>query len=797
LLLSGWTSQDSGTTDLLRGVWGSGPNDIFAVGRNADPAVQPYGVIDHFDGTRWTAQQVGTMPLVAVGGSGPDDIYAVGGLLGSPGVVLHSSDDGQSWLPLASFPQASLPSSSVLRGVWADPAGDVYITGGNGVFVYSHDHGSTWTIASNGPQGSTNGVWGSGSDDVYVAGGPDSIQHSSDGGTTWTSQTLASDSLLSVWGSGANDVYAVGGNASRSQLIFHSSDGGATWVSEDAGASSELIGVWGSGPNDVYAVGFNGTILHSSGDGSWTTEDSGTANNLYGVWGSGPGDVVAVGANGTILTLQDRSQQPFQSITFGALADKTYGDADFALTATASSGLPISYTATGVASVYQDSNGNWFAHITGVGAATITATQSGNSDYFAATPVSQSFTVRSLQNALDSLPTGGTLTVQTTTPQQASDVLAAANALDPTTTPTSTLIVDLGGQAIQDTTIEVPPQVTVQFVNGTFIGGSPALIVQSGQVVVRNSTFSNATNAATILVTGGSLTLRGDTIQESTGYSQSAIAITGGTVDLGTTSDPGDNTLNINGTGEFIHNTTSTPVSAVGDTFAINGAPQSASALSFTALTSSAASTILQQVVTLTAAVRANASSGTPGGSVDFFDATTNTDLGRVTLSGGVATLKTSSLSVGNHVIVATYSGDGNYLPSFDTITQSVHYNLSGFRPPLDSDQPIKIGRTVPIQFQLTDANGQAITSLSAVVSLQLQALDANGNAIGAPFSPPPTGGTRLRNDGGQYIFNWQTKGLHAGSYELLLSLNDGTTSIKKLQLTAGPGSDAQKSGKD
>lgn len=305
LLLSGWTAQDSGTADLLRGVWGSGPNDIFAVGRNGDPTVQSYGVMDHFDGTRWTAQQVGTYPLVAVGGSGPDDIYAVGGLLGSPGVVLHSSDDGQSWLPVTSFPQASLPSSSVLRGVWADPAGDVYITGGNGVVVYSHDHGSTWTIASNlAFQGSIYGVWGSEGDDVYVAGAPASVQHSTDGGTTWTSQTLATDNLLGVWGSGGNDVYAVGGSAS-SGLIFHSSDGGATWASEDSGVSSELIGVWGSGPNDVYAVGFNGTILHSTGDGSWTTEDSGTVNNLYGVWGSGPGDVVAVGGNGTILALQN------------------------------------------------------------------------------------------------------------------------------------------------------------------------------------------------------------------------------------------------------------------------------------------------------------------------------------------------------------------------------------------------------------------------------------------------------------------------------------------------------------
>jgi hypothetical protein len=86
-------------------------------------------------------------------------------------------------------------------------------------------------------------------------------------------------------------------------------------------------------------------------------------------------------------------QQSPQTITFNPLPNEIYGDADFALTATASSGLPVSYSATGNATVHQDNHGNWFAHLAGVGTATITASQAGNSNYFAAPNNSESFTI--------------------------------------------------------------------------------------------------------------------------------------------------------------------------------------------------------------------------------------------------------------------------------------------------------------------------------------------------------------------------------------------------------------------
>jgi Fibronectin type III domain. len=79
-----------------------------------------------------------------------------------------------------------------------------------------------------------------------------------------------------------------------------------------------------------------------------------------------------------------------QTITFGALAAMTYGDSPLALTATASSGLEVSYSSSDPA----------VASVTGsvltvlkAGAVRITASQGGNAAFHAATPVTQQLTI--------------------------------------------------------------------------------------------------------------------------------------------------------------------------------------------------------------------------------------------------------------------------------------------------------------------------------------------------------------------------------------------------------------------
>jgi hypothetical protein len=99
------------------------------------------------------------------------------------------------------------------------------------------------------------------------------------------------------------------------------------------------------------------------------------------------------------LTFADVAIEPAsltQTISFGALPAKTFGDTSFALTATASSGLTVTYMSSDplVASI----SGNAVT-ILKAGATTITASQAGNASYSAATPVAQLLTVNALSYA--------------------------------------------------------------------------------------------------------------------------------------------------------------------------------------------------------------------------------------------------------------------------------------------------------------------------------------------------------------------------------------------------------------
>jgi hypothetical protein len=396
------------------------------------------------------------------------------------------------------------------------------------------------------------------------------------------------------------------------------------------------------------------------------------------------------------------------------------------------------------------------------------------------------FFAGNLQAALpQSSTTANTMTIQASASMTPATVIQAVNGLTNVTHPV-TIILDLGGGTYSTGGVAAnpPPHVTFVIQNGTLDPAYPALTVAGGQVAVLNSTLTTTGDAPTLLVTGGSVTLRGDVVQESTGFSDAAIAISGGTLDLGTAASPGGNTLNVNGAGQLVLNSGPSLVTALGNSFAVNGA--AVKPVTTTALTSSSAISTLNQPVTFTAAVSApGTGSVTPTGNVTFLDLTTGTTLALVPLSAGSAQWTTSALPVNAQTIAAVYSGDASYITSAATVAQRVHYQFGGFLPPLGNGLTFAMNRTIPLKFQLSDFNGNAVSSLSAVMSLQVQALDANGNPVGAPFNPALTDGTGLSNSGGQYLFNWQTKGLAAGSYQIVLTLTDGTTQTKTIQLTA------------
>jgi surface antigen len=82
-------------------------------------------------------------------------------------------------------------------------------------------------------------------------------------------------------------------------------------------------------------------------------------------------------------------QKP-QTISFGSLADRVYGEAPFSVSASATSGLPVSFTAGpgGICSISGTT-----VSVGEIGTCTVTAKQAGNADWLAAPDVSRSFKV--------------------------------------------------------------------------------------------------------------------------------------------------------------------------------------------------------------------------------------------------------------------------------------------------------------------------------------------------------------------------------------------------------------------
>jgi fibronectin type 3 domain-containing protein len=89
------------------------------------------------------------------------------------------------------------------------------------------------------------------------------------------------------------------------------------------------------------------------------------------------------------------------------------------------------------------------------------------------------------------------------------------------------------------------------------------------------------------------------------------------------------------------------------------------------ALSSSGATSVYEQAVTFTATVSsAGLGSGTPTGTITFYNG--SVALGTATVSGGVAQFTTSALAVGAHTIKATYGGSADFAASAKALAQTV-----------------------------------------------------------------------------------------------------------------------------
>ncbi len=145
------------------------------------------------------------------------------------------------------------------------------------------------------------------------------------------------------------------------------------------------------------------------------------------------------------------------------------------------------------------------------------------------------------------------------------------------------------------------------------------------------------------------------------------------------------------------------------------------------------------QTVTFTAAV--TSSSGTPTGTVIFYDGSTS--IGSATLSSGSASISVSSLAAGSHSITATYQGSATFASSTSTpLTQTVNSattttTLTSSLNPAGTNQSVTFTATVTSQFG--GAATGSVTFLSGSQTLGTATLSANRATLTTSFATAGT----------------------------------------------------------
>ena len=152
---------------------------------------------------------------------------------------------------------------------------------------------------------------------------------------------------------------------------------------------------------DTSAIGVSGvpvafTPPSSGASGSFaatatvTTNAEGIATAPAFTANSTPGSYLVAAAAGALSTTFSLTNYLSQAITFNPLSSVTYGIAPFTISASASSGLAVTFTSNTPAVCTVSGN---TVTILAAGGCSITASQTGNTTYAPATPVTQTFAI--------------------------------------------------------------------------------------------------------------------------------------------------------------------------------------------------------------------------------------------------------------------------------------------------------------------------------------------------------------------------------------------------------------------
>ena len=395
-----WTRRhfDSTLSSTLRGVaYGNGL--WVAVGDNGK-------ILSSTDGMTWTSRSSGLTEQINSVAYGNGSFVAVTNKGG--GRVLTSTD-GITWIDPASMAMSSWKSLSHI-----DYLNDRFVTGGWYAGIhYSTNGGVTFQNKQPDSQSTPANVYAQG---LFFSAGVNEPQQSNEtdinlvstDGENWNLLTTPSQSNRNAAVFFKNTFVTVGNSGSIYQSGLVSSDTTPDAFSFAAKTDVALNTPVVSAP--VQIQGIDSSAAWTADNGEACVSSGNTCNcDVAGFAGSGSV------TNGQYMCVQHTSANAYassvsstltvggvsssfgsttvknsQTISFATLGNKTLGTADFNISASASSGLPVSFNSQ-TSSVCTVTGS--LVHLVTAGTCTIRASQAGDATYSAAANVDRSFTV--------------------------------------------------------------------------------------------------------------------------------------------------------------------------------------------------------------------------------------------------------------------------------------------------------------------------------------------------------------------------------------------------------------------
>ncbi|HKG97467.1 MAG TPA: PxKF domain-containing protein, partial [Pyrinomonadaceae bacterium] len=135
------------------------------------------------------------------------------------------------------------------------------------------------------------------------------------------------------------------------------------------------------------------------------------------------------------------------------------------------------------------------------------------------------------------------------------------------------------------------------------------------------------------------------------------------------------------------------------------------------------------------------------------------------------------------HTLTVRVTDNGSpALHADQQFTVGVGYAWSNLLAPVVAGGVYKRGRTIPIQFQLTGASA-GVTD--AVIKLLVFKVSDSvvGDAMDVQSTSAATTGNVFLYENGEYVYNLNTSGLSAGTYQLQVDMGDGVLRAVNISL--------------